>query len=257
MMLGMKRSRLPSILIAATMVLGACGEDSPGADAAGGDNETTGADPALDAFCRAHLDAEAASVAAMAGGDDTAVGPAFEALVAAAPDDLSATVGTVVELAAAGDEESPEFEAAYGELLGFVAANCGYPELTVTAKEFEFGGVPETLAAGPTTVTLENSGEQFHHIVLMRINDGVTEPIEDLLELPDDEVFAKITPLGEAFAAPGSTGTGVFDFQPGRHVAICFIPEGAMPENMAAIESGDHHGAPHFTYGMVQEFEVS
>lgn len=260
----MKRSLLPPVLIVASVTLAACGDDEPGTQAADEATATAaelGTDSATDTditgFCEAHLAAEQAVALATAGGGDEAVGPAFEAMAASSPDELSTTVASVIELASAGEDEGPEFEDAYGELIGYVAANCGYPTLDVTAAEYQFDGLPDSVNAGPTVIALRNEGSEFHHIVLVRINDGVTEDIEELLELPDEEVFTKITPLGEASAFPGTTGSGVIDFQPGRHVALCFIPQGATPENMAAVESGEHQGAPHFTYGMVKEFEVS
>ena len=37
---------------------------------------------------------------------------------------------------------------------------------------------------------------------------------------------------------------------------VCFLPVGATPDNMEALESGELQGPPHFTEGMVEEFTV-
>jgi hypothetical protein len=46
------------------------------------------------------------------------------------------------------------------------------------------------------------------------------------------------------------------DLEPGRYVIACFLPVGATPENMEALESGELQGPPHFTQGMLEEFTV-
>ena len=51
-----------------------------------------------------------------------------------------------------------------------------------------------------------------------------------------------VTFLGENFAFPVDAGHKVVDFTPGRHVALCFIPEGTTAENfeqMIAEEEGE------------------
>ena len=135
--------------------------------------------PDVAAFCEAEL----ATEAAVASEDPALIGPALEALVAAAPEDIRATVEEVIALADAGPTD-PAFEAAYGALIEYVAANCGFAELDTTATEYAFGGVPEEVAAGPTIISLTNIGEQVHEIVIYRINDDVTLTVEELLPFP-------------------------------------------------------------------------
>ena len=210
------------------------------------------------------------------------MGPALEALVAAAPEDIRATVEEVIALADAGPTD-PAFEEAYGALIEYVAANCGFAELNATATEYAFGGIPEEVPAGPTIITLENIGEQVHEIAIYRINDDVTLTVEELLALPEEESQSMVTEIGGTFAVPGSTGHTVVELTSGRHVALCFIPdgttlevfeqmiaaEGSIPEGSAPAEgsaptessapaegSTPAEGAPHFTLGMIQEFTV-
>ena len=48
----------------------------------------------------------------------------------------------------------------------------------------------------------------------------------------------------------------MLDLQPGRYVAICFLPTGATPENMAAIAAHEHDAPAHYTVGMVHPLSV-
>lgn len=204
-------------------------------------------------FCQAALVAERAA----ATGDTAMIPPAFEAVAAAAPAEIEPAVDTVIDRAQAGAQDSPEFGAAYGELVDYIRGNCGFGELAVTASDYAFGGIRDSLEAGPVVINFENTGTEFHEFLLLRVNDGVTETLDELLALPEEEGQTKVTTSGRAFAAPGAISFAMFDLQPGRYIAICFLPTGATPENMPQIESGEHQGAPHFTEGMVQEFMAS
>ena len=258
------------------------------------------------AFCEAEVAAEAAFFS----GDPEAIGPAAEALVAAAPEDIAPTVQEV--LATAENPDSPEFAEAYSALIDYVKANCGFGELAVAAQDYSFGGIPEEVPAGPTVVTFENIGEEAHEFIVFRVNDDVTMPVEEIFALPQEEAETMVTEVGATFALPGGTGFTVFELTPGRHVALCFVPqgttlevieqemaaeaaaEGSVPEGSAPVGSGaagtvptgtEHAdmttdtatvdtatmgsgpvdgsapegegGPPHFTLGMIQEFQVS
>jgi hypothetical protein len=96
----------------------------------------------------------------------------------------------------------------------------------------------------------------MHEMALIRFNDDTTETIEELFELPEEEAFSKITMHGASFGAPGDSDTLFVDLEPGRYVIVCFLPVGATPDNMEALESGELEGPPHFTQGMVEEFTV-
>jgi hypothetical protein len=215
--------------------------------------------PEAAAFCEAEVAAEAAFNSE----DPELIGPASEALVAAAPDDdVLATVEAVLANAEAGPED-PAFLESYGAMIEYMRANCGYTELNVTASEYEFGGLPPELPAGPAIVSLANIGEEVHEIVIVRVNDEVTLSLDELFELPEEESEAMMTFVGFAFTFPGETGNTVLDLTPGRHVALCFLPEGAAPEVIAQMGGPEdtppeeaEFGPPHFVLGMVHEFEV-
>ena len=190
--------------------------------------------------------------------DPTLIGPAFEALVAAAPTELKATVEDVIANAEAGPD-SPEFAAAYSEMVAFTKDNCGFTDLTVTASEYAFDGLPREIPAGPAVFTLENSGKEFHELLLIKVNDGVTETADELLALPQRRLMRKAEFAAGVFAPNGATAYTVTDLQAGRYIAVCFLPIGATPEAMEQMEHGgtELESPPHFTAGMVQEFEVA
>jgi hypothetical protein len=198
------------------------------------DGSAEASSPEAEAFCAAEVAAEAAFVRE----DPAQIGPAVEALTAATPPDLLPTVEALLASAEAGPED-PAFVEAYAAVIDYMRANCGFAEVNVAASEYEFSGMPEELPAGPTIIALENVGEEFHEIVLLRINDDVTMPVEELVALPDEEVETMATFAGATFAPPGATAQTVVDFTPGRYVALCSLPEGATPEVMEQLEAAE------------------
>ena len=220
---------------------------------------TTEAPVDVTAFCEAEIAAETATSSE----DAEAIGPAFDALSAAAPADVKGTVDTVIAEAqkflAAGDDPTPAFNAAYAEMIGFVKDNCGFTDLSVKGRNYQFNGLPRQVAAGPAVITFENTANEFHEMIVFRINDGVTENLGELLALPEKQANQKVTMAGAVFTAPGDTGYTAVDLAPGRYAAVCFMPKGATPEAMAKMESSGSEptGKPHFMLGMAQEFEVN
>jgi len=218
--------------------------------------------PEAEAFCEAELGIEAATSSE----DPAAVGPAIEAAMAAATDDVRPLLETVVAAFEATGGEGPEFDAAYGALIAWMQENCGFAQLNVTLSEFAFGGIPEELPAGGTIVSAVNTGEQVHEIVVFRLNDDMTMTVEELFALPEEELFPNLTFAGAGFAVPGEIGSAVLNLTPGRYVAICFLPDGLTPEIFeqaggqngpdVSYPPGVELGAPHFVHGMLQEFTV-
>jgi len=254
------------LLAAAALVLASCGDDGdtdeasavttgPPADSA------AGSEASIAAYCQGHLDANAAATAAEFDLDPTVdVDGVFAEWVEASPAAIRSDVETATSAFAAGDVESPEFGQAYDAVVTFTRENCGFGELAVTATEYSFAGIPETIEAGPAVVAFENDGNEIHHIIMIQVNDGVTESpeelLEELFELPEDEVPTKVSLLGETFALPGEDGAELFDLQPGRHFAVCVIPTGTTPDSPPPGEGTDPPGPPHFVHGMIQEFTV-
>lgn len=187
-------------------------------------------------------------------------GAMFEPLIVraeeSAPDEVREDVTT---LAAASREvfstgefaafETPEATMADDNIDSYMIDECGYEQIEVTAADFEYQGLPDTITPGTVAVTLVNEGEELHEIGIARVNDGVELPIEEILALPEEEAMQNVEFKGAAFAAPGESDTVFLRLdQPGRYGALCFIPEGTTSEETEGT------GPPHFTLGMVGEF---
>ena len=43
------------------------------------------------------------------------------------------------------------------------------------------------MPAGKVVVTMDNQGTEFHEVLLLKVNDGVTDTAIDLLSLPEEE----------------------------------------------------------------------
>lgn len=151
----------------------------------------------------------------------------------------------------------------------------------VTGVEYAYTGLPETLEVG-SEITFANDGAELHEIIIMRVADGVDQSFEELMAMdaegidPMAEGLVEMVGAGPLFALPGTTAEGsiVLD-KAGRHVALCFIPQGAVPEVFEAagldiMDMGPETdvaslpeeiqaifmGPTHLDGGMVQQFTV-
>lgn len=263
---------VPALLLVAA----ACGDDDQSTDETTADTaavDTTGApattaggeaDPA--AFCQAVIDTQN-EVNALNGpqGDPDALGAALDAVEAATPEEITDPLAVLVETGrarVAGDDEGgpaeDEYFDAVGEVTTWMSDNCGYESIDVILADYSFEGVPETIPAGPTVFSFVNEGAEEHEFVFFRINDDVTESVEELLMLPQEEVLSKVTFEGSSFASAGESSGAVADLAPGRYAAVCFIPVGSTPEAVAeaTANSIEIQGPPHITQGMVVAFAV-
>ena len=171
-----------------------------------------------------------------------------------APDEVSedVTTGTRVirEALEGGDPaalEGEEFQQADDNIDDYMLAECGYEQLEATGVNYEYEGLPDTVPAGVVGITFTNEGDEMHEIGLARINDGVTMPVEELLALPEDQIFTMLELKGFTFAAPGESETTFVRMEEGRYGAACFIPQGTTHDTEGS-------GPPHFTLGMFAEF---
>lgn len=114
-------------------------------------------------------------------------------------------------------------------------------QVDVTAVEYEFQGVPESLAEGEFTFTLTNEGEEPHELYLFYITGAQT--VAELLELPENEVNELTQAVERVEAKPGGSDEFTAGLVPGRFGYACFV------------ESPD--GTPHAFLGMAGEFTVA
>ena len=130
----------------------------------------------------------------------------------------------------------------------------GATAVTVTAKDYEFVGADALSAGGTFAITLENEGNELHEMMIQKIDESETRSVEEMLQ--SEEPPETLSEVAFGFACPGSSTVFNADIsEPGRYVALCFIPSGTTAEtDPADFENG---GPPHAMNGMVVEFEVS
>lgn len=261
-------------LLAVSLVVTGCGNDDDTKADSASDTPTTAAAGAgkgeFAAFCDAVVAADVA-VATVQGGDgppdESAVAAATEAMSKvgdAAPDEIADTVDSMVSAGmemfqSETGEPGEDLAASSAIVYEWVGDNCGFSVVDVTAKDYSYEGMPHDLSAGKAVISLTNAGTEFHEMMFVRVNDGVTLTTDELLNLPEDEAMTKIEMKGGVFAMPGEDAYSTVDLDAGRYLVVCFIPVGLTPEAAAAAETGGEvpEGPPHFTQGMVHEITIT
>ena len=116
------------------------------------------------------------------------------------------------------------------------------PVVTVRAKEFAFD-MPKSIPAGPTTFRLVNDGKEFHHLSIIKLEQGKT--IADFGEaMKSGPPEWAVAYGGPNAAVPGQTIAATIDMEPGSYVVVCFIPS-----------PGEQ--APHAMKGMIAPLTVT
>ena len=134
-------------------------------------------------------------------------------------------------------------------------------KVDVIGTDYRFSHFGDSLD-GPISFAFRNEGKDLHEMIVVRKNDGVTEPFDELIALPEDEVFSKVTMVGVVMAEPGQTATEmVTATDPGEYLMICFIPQGtttlpSQAPDASGPPEGLGDGPPHFTLGMMREFSI-
>jgi hypothetical protein len=172
-----------------------------------------------------------------------------------APPEIADDVGFASELTFLDPGESP-YVLGIAEpiraIKRFVADECGFETVAVTAREYEFQGIPKTLSTGTVVFELTNAGAEVHELAFGRIKGDAS--LEALLELPEEERVRlnRIEELGlRALAAPANSDVALVTFtKPGRYAVADFIPVGTTD-----LEA-ETDGAPHTDEGMFAEFKV-
>jgi hypothetical protein len=166
---------------------------------------------------------------------------------------------TALDDLAAGDPEAFDADATfetYTSVLGSVVADCDFETVAVTAVDYAFEGIPETVPAGTVALELTNESEsEMHEMIVFQKPEGDTRSAEELLNDPAMEESGP-PPVGFVFAPPGQTSTGLAELEGGDYFAVCFVPVGSGDISEEEAESEDAGGPPHFTQGMVTEFSV-
>jgi len=115
--------------------------------------------------------------------------------------------------------------------------------LTVVAHDYTFEA-PDRIPAGLTTVQLINRGQDLHHVLFVRLDEGKTLP--DLVTaMKEHGPLPKWAVLvgGPNAPAPGAEANATMVLTPGTYAILCVIP---APD-----------GVPHVMKGMVRELTVT
>ncbi len=145
----------------------------------------------------------------------------------------------------AGEEEAPP-----PLTTTFVAegeSTMDAPAAAVRAELADFAFVlPDAISAGPQLWEIVNTGQQWHEMGILVLDEGVT--VEDLMGMMSAEEPSGPPPWQEIFFYPpigaGERAWTEIDLPPGEYTVICFLPDVA----------GDY--APHFAHGMVRTLVV-
>ena len=116
----------------------------------------------------------------------------------------------------------------------------------VTLQDYAFA-VEGEAAAGPLMVNFNNIGEETHHAIIGKLDEGKTledvqKVVEKGLEGPPPPWFDD-SPADMTVLSPGQSAGIALDAEEGTYVLLCFMP--------------DPEGKPHITHGMVQTFDVT
>ena len=169
----------------------------------------------------------------------------------------------------AGSPEGTNGTGATGATGGSNGATDEDETIEVTAIDYSFQGIPATIESGSELSLVNNSTIEAHEIVAIRLPDDETRSVEELLQLPEEELgeVAEIEPSLVIIARPdgGEGETVVGDgtlTESGRYLFACFIPIGADPDEYFEAAEGSTEapdvegGPPHFTMGMFAEATV-
>ena len=247
--------------LAIAVIGSACGDDDD--DSAGDMSEYCAASLALETAPEPDIDFETATPEEITAATKSFATETFiplaqrlrETAADEVMDDIDIGMAALNDLAETGDFETslgtPEVDAALDRLHAHDLETCEWNTVDVTAADYAFQGVPNELDPGVTSFEFTNGGTEVHEMVLFRRNDGVTETVEELLAMPEEEVETKTTMIAATGARPGATEYTVADLTAGTYAMLCFVPEGTTSEDAYT------DGQPHFMRGMVYEFTVA
>ncbi len=170
-----------------------------------------------------------------------AVGLIATAVLAAcgSDDDSGSSDSTAAPTTAAADTTAaPATTAAAGTDTTSMA---GMMMVAVNAVDYAFEDLPETVEAGTMLSLTNNSTAEVHELVAFLLPEDETRPVEELVQLPEEELgalFGTAEPATVIIAPPGEAGFPVVGdgslTEPGRYAVICSIPIGADPAEFLA-----------------------
>ncbi len=131
-------------------------------------------------------------------------------------------------------------------LSGLAGGEAAAQGREISVRAFDYGfEAPAQLPAGRLSVTLDNTGQDLHHVIYGRVLDGKTYDEVAAALLAGDEATARalMEPLsGPNAPNPGGRSRATIDLRTGTYAMICVIP--------------DAQGVPHYRKGMLKRVEV-
>jgi hypothetical protein len=125
-------------------------------------------------------------------------------------------------------------------------------EITITAGDYSFEGLPETLTAGIQNITFENQGSVEHELVFVKVEPGTTPETlgAGLEKVFNGEPFPAYIEAanGVSNTAGGETTVTQLNLPAGDYIAVC---------GLTGVAGSKKDGKPHFARGMFQEVTVT
>ncbi|MET0964878.1 MAG: hypothetical protein ABWZ02_00690 [Nakamurella sp.] len=183
-----------------------------------------------------------------------AVGPLLAAAVDAAPAALASQLNLLVPIVAASEKgaalpvDDPSMLTAIATYESWAQASCGFQQVELMAMDYEFDGAPESLAAGPTSLSLMNHSTkgESHIAAIGRLRPGQQVGPRELVDMSLDQLgqYLEVLP-NSAAASPGQTVGVLVDLTPGHYFLLC-----TSQSDDADPTTG------HLYKGMLAEFDV-
>jgi hypothetical protein len=114
--------------------------------------------------------------------------------------------------------------------------------VSFTAREFAFDG-PDTISAGLTMFHLSSTGQEIHHVQLIRLEEGKTVADFQTAVKAGGPPPAWAVPYGGVNPLIGGTSVATQMMEPGNYAVVCFV------------EGADH--VPHIAKGMMKPLTVT
>lgn len=152
---------------------------------------------------------------------------------------LREAIATVADGGDMGVLETPEVVEARATIGAAIHDGCDLQQVSVSAIDWAFTGIPDELPSGRISFAVDYEGKDEHEMVVFRRNDDSTSTLDEILELPGEEMMSQVTMTGVTYGSPGTTSYLTADLEPGTYFLLCFLPQ-----------HGEEDGMPHFMAGM-------
>jgi len=124
--------------------------------------------------------------------------------------------------------------------------------MTVTATEYAFSGLPDTVQAGLVRVTLVNRGEAEHEAWFLKVPEGTPRAavVDSLPAIDHGGAFPSfmLAATGVHPVDPGKRATPTINLTPGSYFVVC---------DLAAQPGTSQRGKLHFQRGMISHVAVT